>query len=88
MSLEQSLRDIMHANNLRAIDLRVNEWSDLPEVQVFWTDASAEHGCRLVCASGETYAAALADGIRKANAVRFPAIELPSDALVLEGGAA
>jgi len=88
VSLEQSLRDIRIAHNLRAIALHVAEWHDQPKVSVFWTDASAEHGCRMVEARAETYEAALADAIRQANAVRFPAIELPGDALVLEGGAA
>ncbi len=87
MSLEQSLRDIMTAHNLRTIQLSVTEWHDQPRVSIFWTDASAEHGCRLVEASAETYAAALSKAICQANAVRLPAIELPGDALVIGGAA-
>lgn len=88
MSLEQSLRDIMTAHNLCSIQLTVADWHDQPAVDVFWKDEAAAHGMRLVQASAETYEAALADAIRQANAVRFPAIKLSGDALVLEGGAA
>lgn len=88
MTLEQSLRDIMRAHNLCSINLTVADWHDQPAVDVFWKDETAGHGMRLVQARAETYASAISDAISKANAIRFPAIELPGDAVVLEGGVA
>ena len=91
MTLEESLFAILKANNLANIRLDVTEWNDKPKVEVLWRDPSAAHGFGFAEACAETFSAALSDAITKANGIRFPAavdVELPGDAIVLEGGEA
>ena len=85
MTLEQSLRDMLVKHNLRAIQLEVAEYNNLPEASVFWNDATAEYGCRMAKVVEETFAEALSKAITIANDRRgMTHVTLPDDPIVVE----
>jgi hypothetical protein len=76
--LAQILHSLLATHNLRAIEIHAQECCDYVQAFVFWNDAEADHGCRLVKAEHPTDAAlALSMAIKKANADRCAVSDVP-----------